>query len=80
MIIKILNFLARIILMYFLEACQCVCSSEKYHLIFKIAIPDSKRHFPFIFFANFYQIVGIDKVKLEKVFSLTQSIQQLFNH
>ena len=52
-----------------LEACWCVCQTEKHHLILEVAISSPERCFPLVSFADFHLVVCTGEVELCKSFS-----------
>lgn len=54
-----------------LEVCSYIGKLKKYHLIIKIIVSHAQSHLLLIRFANSHLIVGIDQIKLDKLFSQT---------
>ena len=48
----------------FLEACWCVCQTERHHLVLKVAVSSPKRGLPLVPFADSHSMVGTGEVEL----------------
>lgn len=71
---KNVKFLGKDFVNIFLEACQSICQSKKNDLVFDVAIPNLECCLLFISFANFYLMISISKIELDKLSSPTSSV------
>ncbi len=71
---KNIEFLRRNLVHVVLESGRCISQSERYYLVFKMAIAGFEGCLLFIAFLNFYPMVGINEIKLDETSSLAKSI------
>ena len=60
-----------------LEICQSIGQLKKYYMIFKMVVSSLESCFLLIFFANFYLLISICKVKWVKLLRLPQFVEKL---
>ena len=62
-----------------LEAYWCVCQTERYHLVLKVAVSSPERSLPLVPLADSHSMIGTSEVELGESFSSSQPIQRLPN-
>ena len=76
---KNIEFFSKDLVDLSLKVCQGVCQSEKYHLVFKLAITSLETHLLFVLFPNSHSIIYTGKVELDEPFNSIQPVYQLPN-
>lgn len=76
---KNIYLLCQYLIEIFLEGCQYIEKTKRYHLILKMTILEAKSYLLLVFFSNFDPIVNADQVKRGKLLSSMYLIQELAN-
>ena len=76
---KDVELLSKDLVDVFLEACWCVCQTERHHLVLKVAVSSPERGLLLVPLADSHSMVGTSEVELGESFSSSQPIQRLPN-